>query len=163
MITRMKYVEYLISTPINYTCSNLADHLDDISHDVVTDYLSQERLTARHLWDLTKPFIEDKPEACLIIDDSVQNKQYSQSIELVKRQYSGAEGGLLRGIGVVNLLHTDGNGQFYPIVVSIFCPKLELVGQRIGVCSFCDRELLTPTIVVVVGRWYRFESDRQWH
>lgn len=24
----MKYVEYLISTPQNYTCSNLADHLE---------------------------------------------------------------------------------------------------------------------------------------
>jgi len=123
MITRMKYVEYLISTPVNYTCSNLADHLDGVSHDVVSDYLSQERLTARHLWELTQPFIQDGPEAYLIIDDSVQNKQYSRSIELVKRQYSGAEGGLVRGIGVVNLLHTDGNGQFYPLDFRIYAKK----------------------------------------
>ena len=123
MITRMKYVEYLISTPVNYTCSNLADHLDNVSHDVVTDYLRQERLTARHLWELTQPLIKDEPEAYLIIDDSVQNKQYSQSIELVKRQYSGAEGGLVRGIGIVNLLHTDGKGQFYPIDFRIYAKK----------------------------------------
>ena len=157
MITRMKYVEYLISTPINYTCSNLADHLDDISHDVVTDYLSQERLTARHLWDLTKPFIEDKPEACLIIDDSVQNKQYSQSIELVKRQYSGAEGGLVRGIGVVNLLHTDGNGQFYPIDFRIYAKKhdgktkndhfREMLRHAIG-----DKQIQART--VLFDSWY---------
>ena len=95
MISRMKYVEYLISTPINYTCSNLAAHLDEVSHDVVTDYLSRERLTASHLWELTRPFLQDGPEAYLIIDDSVQNKKYSRSIELVKRQYSGAEGGLV--------------------------------------------------------------------
>jgi hypothetical protein len=123
MISRMKYVEYLISTPVNYTCTNLAGHLDDVSHDVVTDYLSQERLTARHLWELTQDFIQDGPDAYLIIDDSVQNKQYSRSIELVKRQYSGAEGGLVRGIGVVNLMHTDGNGQFNPIDFRIYAKK----------------------------------------
>ena len=123
MITRMKYVEYLISTPVNYTCSNLAVHLDDVSHDVVTDYLNLERLTAGHLWELTQPIIQDGPDAYLIIDDSVQNKQYSRSIELVKRQYSGAEGGLVRGIGVVNLLHTNGNGQFYPIDFRIYAKK----------------------------------------
>ena len=123
MITRMKYVEYLISTPVNYTCTNLAAHLDDVSHDVVTDYLSQERLTARHLWELTQGLIQDSAEAYLIIDDSVQNKKYSRSIELVKRQYSGAEGGLVRGIGVVNLLHTDGRGQFYPIDFRIYAKQ----------------------------------------
>ncbi len=157
MITRMKYVEYLISTPVNYTCSNLADHLDGVSHDVVTDYLGQERLTARHLWELTQPTIHDSPEAYLIIDDSVQNKQYSRSIELVKRQYSGAEGGLVRGIGVVNLLHTDGQGQFYPIDFRIYAKKhdgktkndhfREMLRHAIG-----DKQIKART--VLFDSWY---------
>jgi hypothetical protein len=123
MISKAKYVEYLISTPINYTCSNLAEHLEGVSHDVVTDYLSKERLSARHLWEMVESLIQDNPEAYLIIDDSVQNKQYSRSIELVKQQYSGAAGGLVRGIGVVNLLHTDGNGQFYPVDFRIYAKQ----------------------------------------
>lgn len=157
MITRMKYVEYLISTPVNYTCSNLADHLDNVSHDVVTDYLRQERLTARHLWELTQPLIKDELEAYLIIDDSVQNKQYSQSIELVKRQYSGAEGGLVRGIGIVNLLHTDGKGQFYPIDFRIYAKKhdgktkndhfREMLRHAIG-----DKQIKART--VLFDSWY---------
>lgn len=56
------------------------------------------------------------------MDDSVQNKQYSRQIELVKRQYSGAEHGLVRGSGVVNLVHSDGQG-FYPIDYRIFGPE----------------------------------------
>jgi len=123
MISKAKYVEYLISTPINYSCSNLAEHLEEVSHDVVTDYLSKERLTARHLWELVEPLLQDSPEAYLIIDDSVQNKEYSRSIELVQRQYSGAEGGLVRGIGVVNLLHTNGKGEFYPIDFRIYAKQ----------------------------------------
>jgi hypothetical protein len=153
----MKYVEYLISTPINYTCSNLADHLEDVSHDVVTDYLHQERLTARNLWELTQPIIEDGPASFLIIDDSVQNKQYSRSIELVKRQYSGAAGGLVRGIGVVNLLHTDGQGQFYPIDFRIYAKKhdgktkndhfREMLRHAIG-----DKQIQART--VLFDSWY---------
>ena len=91
MITKQKYVEYLVSTPINYTCTNLAEHLDGMSHDVVSNYLKRERLTARHLWELVAEQIDDSPEAYLILDDSVQDKRYSRSIEMVKLQYSGAE------------------------------------------------------------------------
>jgi len=126
MITKQKYVEYLISTPINYTCTNLAEHLDDVSHDVVSNYLKRERLTARHLWELSCGLIDDSPEAYLIIDDSVQDKRYSRSIELVKRQYSGAVGGLVRGIGVVNLVHTSGvDGDYYPIDFRIYAKEAD--------------------------------------
>ncbi len=50
----------------------------------------------------------------LAVSSSVQNKPYSKAIELVKQQYSGTVGGLVRGIGVVNLVHTDGKDH-YPI------------------------------------------------
>jgi hypothetical protein len=106
MITKQQYVEYLLSTPVNYTCANLADHLDDVSHDAVSDYLRRERHTARKVWELAQPLITDSPDAYLILDDSVQDKRYSRKIDLVKRQYSGVEGGLVRGIGVVNLVHS---------------------------------------------------------
>jgi len=126
MITKQKYVEYLISTPINYTCTNLAEHLEKVSHDVVSDYLKRERLTARHLWELVQSLIDDSPDAYLIIDDSVQNKRYSRSIEMVKLQYSGAEGGLVKGIGVVNLVHTTGqDGEYYPIDFRIYAKETD--------------------------------------
>lgn len=49
MITKQKYVEYLLSTPNNYTCTNLAEHLEGVSHDAVSDFLQRERLTPRQL------------------------------------------------------------------------------------------------------------------
>ena len=51
MIIKQKYVEYLISTPINCTCTNLAENLEDTSHDVVSNYLKRERLTAGIWWN----------------------------------------------------------------------------------------------------------------
>lgn len=123
MITKQQYVEYLISTFGNYTGSHLAEHLDGVSHDVITDYLRSERLTSRHLWELVAPLISDGPDAFLILDDSVQDKRYSRFIELVKRQYSGAEHGTVRGIGVVNLVHSSGAaGDFWPLDFRIYAP-----------------------------------------
>ena len=123
MITKQQYVEYLICTIGNYTGSHLAAHLDKVSHDVITDYLRSEHLTARGLWELVVSLIEDSPEAFMLVDDSVQDKRYSQFIELVKWQYSGAEHGLVRGIGIVNLVHSAGNKQdFYPIDYRIYAP-----------------------------------------
>jgi hypothetical protein len=126
MITKQQYVEYLISTVANYTGSHLAEHLDDVSHDVITDYLRAERLTARGLWELVRPLIIDSPDAFLLVDDSVQDKRYSRFIELVKRQYSGAEHGLVRGIGIVNLVHSSGqSGDFWPIDYRIYAPDVD--------------------------------------
>ena len=124
MITKRQYIEYLISTPVNYTCTNLAQHLEGVSHDAVSDYLQRERLTARQVWEWVQPLLKDSEQAYLIVDDSVQNKQYARKIELVKKQYSGAEHGLVRGIGVVNLVHTDGQ-DFYPVDYRIYAPEAD--------------------------------------
>lgn len=123
MINKKQYVEYLISTPNNWTCTNLANHSDGISHDTVSDYLHNERLTARHLWELVRGRIQDSPSAYLIADDSVQDKRYARQIELVKRQYSGNEHGLVNGIGIVNLVHSNGkDGEYYPIDYRVYAP-----------------------------------------
>ncbi len=126
MITKNQYVEYLVSTPKSFTCTHLADHLDGVSHDVVNDFLQQKRLMPRELWALVKDRIADGSDAFLIADDSVQDKRYSRFIELVKAQYSGNEHRVVRGIGVVNLVHSNGQaGDFYPIDYRIYAPEVD--------------------------------------
>ncbi len=110
-MNKRQYIEYLIAAQNNYTCTNLANHLQGeqaVSHDAISDYLRRDKLTLRSLWELVAPLIHDSATSYLIVDDSVQDKRYSHKIEMVKLQYSGAVGGLVRGIGVVNLVHTSG-------------------------------------------------------
>jgi hypothetical protein len=126
MITKKQYVEYLLSTPINYTCTNLAEHLEGVSHDSITDMLQNSRFTPRQLWDLVADQVgeNDSEDAILIVDDSVQNKRYSHSIELVKHQYSGNEHRVIKGIGLVNLIHSTGvKGEFCPIDYRVYSPE----------------------------------------
>ncbi len=122
MVTKRQYIEYLVSSPANYTCTNLAAHLEGVSHDTVSDYLARAKTTAHHLWELVRPLLNDTEQGYLIVDDSVQDKRYSRHIELVQPQYSGAVGGIVRGIGVVNLVHTDGR-DYYPVDFRIFAPR----------------------------------------
>ena len=62
----------------------------------------------------------------IVADDSVQDKRYSKMIELVKRQYSGNEHGTVRGIGLVNFVHSSGNdGDFWPIDYRVFHPETD--------------------------------------
>jgi hypothetical protein len=82
--TKRQYIDYLIATTGNYTCTHLADHLDGeqaVSHDAISDYLAREHLTPRSLWETVHPLIADGPAAYLIVDDSVQDKRYARKIE----------------------------------------------------------------------------------
>jgi hypothetical protein len=120
------YIEYLLHTPFNYTCTNLADHSEKISHDRVNRFLCEEKFTPSQLWDLVKPHLQDHADSVIIADDSVQDKRYSKFIELVKKQYSGNEHGTLGGINLVNFVHSSGNdGDFFPIDYRIYHPDTD--------------------------------------
>jgi hypothetical protein len=158
MITKQQYVEYLLATPVNYTCTNLAEHLDDVSHDAISDYLRRERHTARTLWELVHPLLDDSPDAYLILDDSVQDKRHSRQMDLVKRQYSGAERGLVRGIGVVNLVHSTGaEDDFYPVDYRIYAPDTDGKTKNdhfreMLIAAVADKHLQAQTILF--DTWY---------
>jgi len=129
MITKQQYIEYLVHAPVNYTSSNLAEHQEGVSHDAVSDFLQRGRITANRLWELVEPLLNNRQVAVLIVDDSVQHKQYSRQIGLVQRQYSGAEHGLVKGIDIVNLVHYDGQ-DFYPVDYRIYAPKVDGSEER---------------------------------
>jgi hypothetical protein len=83
---------------------------------VVNDFLHQKRFLPREMWNLVKDRIEDSKDAFLLVDDSVQDKRYSRFSELVRAQYRGNEHRVIKGIGVVNLVHRAGkDADFYPI------------------------------------------------
>lgn len=129
MLTKKSYVEYLVNTPLNYTCSNLAEHkvgTETISHDAVSNFLKREKFTPRQLWQVVEPHISNSATGFVIVDDSVQDKRYSKFIDLVKKQYSGNVHGLVRGIGIVNMVYTNGEkGDFLPIDYRIYDDKTD--------------------------------------
>ena len=137
MIDKKKYTDYLISTQTNYTGSYLADHSSNLSHDSVSYFLKTKKFTPSQLWTMVSPHIENTIEGMLILDDSIQNKKYSRFIELVKRQYSGNEKGLVSGICVVNLVHSSGNDGDYFLSIIVFMTLLLIKRQKTTILKKC--------------------------
>src|SRR6266571_1863638 len=125
MITKEQYIEFLICTPINYTCTHLADPISGISHESITDFLKSQRLTAESVWKQAGMLIHNTEESFLIVDDSVQEKPHARAIELVYPHYSGNKHTVVCGIDIVNLVHSSGDGDYYPIDYRIFPPDYE--------------------------------------
>ncbi len=75
--TKLDYCQYLLSSQINYTITNLASHLENISHDKINNYLKNEKLTPSLLWDNVKNLIVADEDAYIIFDDTVLDKRFS--------------------------------------------------------------------------------------
>ena len=68
--------------------------------------------------------IEFDEEGVIIFDDTVLNKKHSYRIELVRRQYSGNEKKVIKGIGLVNCVYVNRKtGIFWIIDYRIYDPK----------------------------------------
>jgi hypothetical protein len=156
--TKLDYCQYLLSSPINYTMTNLADHLDGISHDRINRYLRGEKLTPRLLWDNVEPLLEISKNAYILFDDTVLDKRYSASIELTRRQYSGNEHRVIRGIGLISCVYVnDKTGQFWVIDYRLYDPdgdgqsKLDHVAAMLNGVVYSKQ---LPFTTVLMDSWY---------
>jgi hypothetical protein len=61
--TKLDYCQYLLSSQVNYTLTNLAEHLESFSHDTINRYLKGQKLPPRLLWEQVQPLLELDPEA----------------------------------------------------------------------------------------------------
>ena len=160
--TKFNYCQYLLSSQINYTMTNLAEHLETISHDAINYYLKREKLTPRLLWDNVKEVVEADTNGQIIFDDSVLDKRYSEEIEIVRRQYSGNEHGVLKGIGTVSCVYVNPTIQrFWVIDYRIFNPdvdgKTKIDHEKDMLQNLVYHKLL-PFDTVLMDTWYAGHS-----
>src|SRR3954447_4413507 len=87
--TRLDYCQYLLSSQVNYTLTNFADHSQHYSHDQLNRYLRADKLRPHLVWEQVTASIVTSADGYLLFDDTVADKNYSSAIELVRRQYSG--------------------------------------------------------------------------
>jgi len=115
------YVDFLISSQKQFSGVELSKvSPQEMAHDSVSRWLSQEKLTPKIVWQQSQMMV-DKESGYLIIDDTVLDKPYSQNMALVKKQYSGKHHGIVKGIDLVNMIWTDGS-KMIPVDYRIYDP-----------------------------------------
>ena len=68
------------------------------------------------IWEKVRSELQSHPEACLIFDDTVLDKRFSSKIELVRRQYSGNEHRVIRGIGLISCIYINPETGYYSVI-----------------------------------------------
>ena len=120
--------------------------------------MRRERLTPRLLWENVFPLIQSHEQAYIIFDDTVLDKRYSEEIELTRKQYSGNEHRVLRGIGLVNCIYVNPEtGQFWVIDYRLYDPdgdgksKLDHVQEMLQNLVYSKG---LPFSIVLMDSWY---------
>ncbi|MBA3441278.1 MAG: transposase [Pyrinomonadaceae bacterium] len=122
--TRLDYCQYLVSSQINYTLTNFAEHSSKFSHDQLNRLMRDEKMTPRLVWEQTREQIVTSPNGYMIFDDTVADKNHSRLIELARRQWSGNAKSVIRGIGIVTCIYVNPElGKFWLIDYRIFAPS----------------------------------------
>lgn len=157
-VSRLDYCQYLLVSQINYTLTNFADHCERFSHDAVNRYLRGEKITPRLIWDNVRAQVVETEHGYVVFDDTVLDKNYSTSIELVRRQYSGNAHGVIRGIGVVTCVYVNPDSdQFWLIDYRIYDPegdgKTKLDHVREMLRNLVEQKQL-PFRAVLMDAWY---------
>jgi hypothetical protein len=84
-ISRLDYCQYLLVSQINYTLTNFAEHSERFSHDALNRYLDGEKLSPKLTWENVQSQVVQSPKGFLVFDDTVVDKNFSHTIELVRR------------------------------------------------------------------------------
>ena len=115
------YTDYLISGNGYATATGLSGMMDgEISHDKITRFLTQNEFTSKDLWLKVKSIVREieTEEGCLIFDDTIQEKKWTDENEIMCWHFDHTVGKSVRGINMLNALYYS-NGISIPIAFEI--------------------------------------------
>lgn len=102
------YTDYLLVSPGQTTATGLSVLSEGaISHDQVTRMLSSGTIDSTALWKEVKPICWEisSPDGVLIIDDSVEEKKYTDRNELICWHYDHTQGRSVKGVNFLTALY----------------------------------------------------------
>ena len=102
------YTDYLISSTSQTSATGLSRLLDNtISHDSVTRFLSTNNFDSKSLWTSVKPLVREHEnnDACLVFDDCIIEKQYSDENPLICWHWDHAKGRNTKGINLLSAFY----------------------------------------------------------
>jgi hypothetical protein len=101
------YTDYLICQNKYATATGLSDMVDgEFSHDKVTRFLRQESFDSKMLWKYVKPAVREREtqNGVLILDDSIEDKPYTDENDVNCWHYSHAKGDVVKGINFLSCM-----------------------------------------------------------
>ena len=130
------YTDYLQVTFRGASATGLSEVLDKAySHDQITRLLSGSDFGSKDLWHSVKPLVRvhQHSDACLIFDDSIIEKPYTDESELVTWHFDHSKGRSVKGIGLLTAFyHTQSEKSSQPLRIPV---GYELIRKPIEYCE----------------------------
>jgi DDE superfamily endonuclease len=102
------YADYLISSFRATTATGLSSLVEGaVSHDQVTRFLASSARTSADLWCLVKPLVRtvQSPSGVLIVDDSIEDKPYTDENEIIAWHWDHSQQRAVKGINFLTALY----------------------------------------------------------
>lgn len=135
------YTDYLLSSFGQTTATGLSKLTSGaVSHDQITRILSGPEFSSKDLWLEIKPLVRkhEAEEACLIFDDSIIEKPYTDENDLVCWHWDHSKGRSVKGINLLSAFyHTQDAEQSEPLRIPI---AFELIKKPLAFCELKTRK-----------------------
>lgn len=128
------YVDYLICSTSYTTATGLSRLTNnEISHDKVTRFLSSKDFTSSDLWHIAKPLYKSikSEKGVLAIDDSIEEKPYTDENELIAWHFNHAKRRSVKGINFVTCFYETRKGSM-PIGYELVRKTKTAINKKTG-------------------------------
>jgi hypothetical protein len=117
------YSDYLLSSFGQVTATGLSNLLSGaLSHDQITNMLSDQFYGSKDLWKEVKPFVRahENDNACLIFDDTIVEKPYTDENDLICWHWDHSKNRNVKGVNLLTAFyHTEHADETYPLRVPV--------------------------------------------
>ena len=102
------YSDYLLSSFSLATATGLSSLVDNAySHDQITRFLGEADYDQKQYWQVIKPVVRqvEQADGAILVDDTLEEKPYSDESELVSYHYDHTQGRSIKGINLINFVY----------------------------------------------------------
>ena len=135
------YTDYLHVTFRDATATGLSRMVDGaVSHDQITRMLSKAAKTSKDLWLSVKSLVRrhENEDACLIFDDSITEKPYTDENDLICWHYDHSKNRCVKGLNLLTAFyHSQNSDEDLPLRVPV---GFETVQKPLHSCDLVSRK-----------------------
>ena len=128
------YTDYLVASFGATTATGLARLLDQaVSHDQITRFLAKRQFTSADRWQVVKPIVRQvqHPDGILIIDDTIEEKPYTDESELICWHFDHSKDRTVKGINFLSTLYAV-NDVVLPVAVAVVTKTETVIDKKTG-------------------------------
>jgi hypothetical protein len=154
------------------------------SHDQITRFLDQPRYDQKQYWQIIKPVVRqvERDDAAVLVDDTIEEKPYTDESELVCYHYDHTQGRSVKGINLLNFVYhvspSQGEAVSIPVAYEVVTKpevyqdpktgkyrrrsqisKNELVRQRLKILSQTNQLRFK---YVLTDIWFSSKENMTW-